>query len=177
MAGGPVDLRRARLTILTWPCGLARPEILTAFGACGLPIDPEHVDTVCESPHVAALNRAIECALASPFDELIFAENDLAASLAPFLAADADVVCIAYHGAAEPAPHLGLWRTRRAILEALTGPPWARPAAPGECLCGPFFAAMRRLGFTGAVTGRATHLRARRSAGRRARWRASSTRW
>ena len=110
-----MDLRRARLTILTWPWGLAWPEILTAFGACGLPIDPEHVDTVCESPHVAALNRAIECALASPFDELIFAENDLVldpAGLAPFLAAEADVVCIAYHGAAEPAPapHLGLWR-------------------------------------------------------------------
>lgn len=47
------------------------------------------------APHADALNLAIRCALASPFDEFLFAEHDLicrAADLEPFWQADADVV-------------------------------------------------------------------------------------
>jgi len=154
-----------RATILTHPCGFARPEILLWLAASGVPIDEEHVDTVCAAPHADALNLAIECTLASRFDECLFVEHDLLCwpkDLEDFWTVDGDGVCARYGSAEwwakpERAFHLGLWRTRREVLEAC-GPPWAVEGEPG-CLCQSLARRFRAASFTITVAGSVLHHR------------------
>ena len=115
-------------------------------------------------------NSGIGIAMASKFNQFIFADKDIWPGPASedFLHARADLVSCEYDtgqpGAWDTADsfHTGLWRCRRRVLEAVGICPFKwrlNEAGTGvaECLCAPFARRVAAAGFTIAHAGTALH--------------------
>ncbi len=116
-------------------------------------------------------NQALALALATGHDQFVFADSDIrphTSRTGEFWTADADVVGVRYPTESDaawegpPGIHCGLWRTRRAVLEALPRPHFQWEYNPNHthltgCICRPFSRRVREAGFTLAHAGWAMH--------------------
>jgi len=155
--------------IAAYPDLQVAPQMIAWLGAIG--VAEIQVHRYGDGRMDCGYNSGVLAALASRYDAFIFADKDIwpGASTAAFLAASADLVSCQYDTgrgaeawADASAFHTGLWRTRRAVLDAVGPRPfqWTlndKGTEASECLCRPFARRVAAAGFTIAHAGTAGH--------------------
>lgn len=156
--------------ITAYPDGLVEPSLLLWLTDHGF----RNIGCVNVRGKVPAFNQMILAALASPFDNYIFAERDIRPNAngkdtEPFLEEVAgDIVGITYpvenpHAwDTQDAFHIGLWRTSRSALLRLAPPYFLTTFSPdgtrlSTCECAYFAAKCREAGLTIVRAGEADH--------------------
>ena len=140
--------------------------------------DDAHVKWYCQKGFTLAMNRAVkEIALKAPpeIDTFLFVEKDIRPDLKggmtdAILTTDGDVVAVRYETANDRgawssahAMHTGMFKVRRAVLEAMAPGPWfmERYSADGTtmeaCNCMGFAEKVIAAGFKIVRAGRAWH--------------------